>query len=202
MKHTAIIFLLFGIIVTLATIVGCNVDSANNLIRQVSVNIAGIYRSPNGGRIVENNSGAQITKLDVRQAGDQLEVIDNNNQIFRGTLSDNGQNFSFNLEGRTTAGNEVIMSGAFSISDGSSTMSGTWIEETLYSSFLATAAIASTPNPPQTNDVLNPLNWQGCCSDHNGVRVNSSGSVVVNSAGFAECNDGTSSPSCNVNNRN
>lgn len=121
---------------------GCELDSADSTVREVGIIVQGYYTNPDGGRIVGRNSGAPITSLDIRQFGDQLEAIDNNNQVFRGTIGNASQNnASYTLEGYTTAGKWGIMSGVFEVSGSSSTMRGTWIEDDFYSTVYATATV-------------------------------------------------------------
>lgn len=145
---------------TVAILSACSIESANDVIRQVNVNVAGVYRnndsSRNGGRFVSVNSGSQVTFLDVRQTGNQLEAIDNNAIIFRGTVGDPRDNQAqFNIEGRTTAGNRALISGTISIGDGRGIMSATWIEDNLVGTVygVANGPSISTNQPPPTNNV-------------------------------------------------
>jgi hypothetical protein len=122
--------------------IGCELDSADSVVREVGVTVQGYYTHPDGGRIVGRNSGAAITSLDIRQSGDQLEAIDNNNQVFRGTIGNASQNnASYTLEGYTTSGKLGTMSGMFELSGSQATMRGTWIEDDFYSTIYATATV-------------------------------------------------------------
>lgn len=47
---------------------------------------------------------------------------------------------------------------------------------------------------------LSPDNWQGCCSDHDGLLI-VDGRVVIGAHGFVMCNDGQRSPTCNLSTR-
>ena len=181
-----------------ALFTSCEVDSASGTERQVQGSVAGLYRGTDGGAIVSGNSGSPIRTLDLRQAGDQLEAIDNNGLVFRGTLSGESTPFPFTMEGQTTAGKTGYMSGNISIDGSSSSMRGPWIEDDRYGTVSGEANVAASTN---LNPVLDPDNWQGCCSDHGGLQLDSNGQVVVDSQGFARCNDGTQSPTCNLNNR-
>ncbi len=136
----------------LVVMTGCEVDSASGTERSVGVNYSGFYTA-SSGRIVANNTGARISSLDLRQAGDSLEAIDNNGLIFRGTIGDVAEAggsliASFSMEGNTTAGQRGTFSGTLSTSGGSNStgstqgsMQGTWVEPSLFSTFSATATI-------------------------------------------------------------
>lgn len=137
----------------LGFIAGCSIDSADEFYRDVSVNFSGYYTGRNGGNIVAANTGAAITSLDLRQTGDSLEAVDNNGNIWRGSLGEvQDGTSSFDLNGQTTAGTEATLSGSISSSDGGSsetgttanasgTMQGTYIEPDRFSTFYATATI-------------------------------------------------------------
>lgn len=140
----------------------CEVDSANATARSVGADVSGVYRhdgsSENGGRFVSANSGAQVTSLDLRQAGDQLEAIDNNGIIFRGTIGTVvDSSASFNLEGSTTIGSGVIISGTIDIGGGEGVMRATWIEDTLFATVygVANGPTINTNTPAPTNGVTN-----------------------------------------------
>ena len=134
-------------------LVACDVESADTVIRTVNVNVSGVYRNTesnqNFGRFVSQNSGAEVKQLDLRQDGDQLEAIDNNNIVFKGEVSDAVENnASFYLEGKTTVGNAVLISGSIEIGSGEGTMRGTWIEDAFFSTVYGTAdgpTISSNP---------------------------------------------------------
>jgi hypothetical protein len=75
--------------------------------------------------------------LNLRQSGDQLEAIDNNGIVFNGTLSDSTLSSgtataNFELDGQTTAGQSVTISGSLFGSGTSGIMKGTWIEPNRY----------------------------------------------------------------------
>ncbi|HMO52156.1 MAG TPA: hypothetical protein PKE26_12485 [Kiritimatiellia bacterium] len=181
---------------------GCEVDSASGVTRQVDFNVDGVYREPSGGPIVAHQSGAPIRVLTVRQNGDQLEAFDNHNVVWRGRVADRGLDLSFSLKGTTTAGRSATFAGRFILEGGTSTMEGTWVEDDRFSTFFAQASVVVRTNrPPSVDARLNPENWQGCCSSHDGLRLNVNGQVVLNGEGYAVCNDGTRSPTCNIRNR-
>ncbi|HMO52450.1 MAG TPA: hypothetical protein PKE26_14630 [Kiritimatiellia bacterium] len=138
----------------------CNVDSANSTARLVNINVSGVYRNSeadqNGGVFVSRQSGTRTEFLNLRQTGDQLEGVDNNNIVFRGTIGNVIENnASFNLEGSTTAGNRVQISGRIEAASGQGTMRATWIETGLFGNVYGVAdgptVIITNRPPPQTN---------------------------------------------------
>jgi len=137
----------------------CKIESTNTVIRSVGINVAGLYRNGEA-RIVSQNTGAAITSLNVIQNGDRLDMVDNNGMIFRGTIGNaQGTSASFTVKGSTTAGAEAIISGTFTVSGNTSTMSGTWAEPSLFATVSASASVTPTPTPPpQTNNVGTNVN--------------------------------------------
>ena len=128
---------------------GCDFG-VDDVIRDVSLSVEGTYE--NGSHaIVTRNSGALVMWLAVRQDGDQLEAVDNNGAIFSGSLTEavEGQSASFELDGSSTAGAEVTISGSFSISGTTSTMRGTWIEPALVGAVYGTAEVFVPTNAPE-----------------------------------------------------
>lgn len=154
--------LLLGI-VALSIHTGCTVDSANGTSRTVGISVGGIYRYDssscgNDGRFVTANSGRPVISLDLRQAGDSLEAIDNNGIIFRGTIGNVVDNSaSFNLEGATTAGNSALISGNIAVSGGKGVMQATWVENTFFATLCgsSTGQSVTTNAPPPTNGTTN-----------------------------------------------
>lgn len=132
---------------------GCSVDSADSVIRSVSINVGGVYRynesaCGGNGRFVSANSGSPVISFDLRQAGDTLEAIDNNGSIYRGTIGNVQETVaSFNLEGITTAGNRALVSGNITVNGNQGLMQATWIED----SFFATLCGSSTGQSVTTN---------------------------------------------------
>jgi len=132
---------------------GCEIDSSESVSRNVNIDVTGYYSGSLSGRLVQNNSGAPITGLDLRQNGDRLEAYDNNGMVFRGTIGQvNGNRASFTLEGRTTAGGSGVLSGNITVSGTSATMSGTWFEE----SVSARVAGNATVQEPQSDVSISP----------------------------------------------
>jgi hypothetical protein len=122
---------------------GCEIDSSETASRNVGLDVTGYYSGTFSGRLVQQNTGASITGIDLRQNGDRLEGYDNNGIIFKGTIgSVTGQRASFTLEGRTTAGGSGVISGNINVSGTSGTMSGTWFEEALSSRVAGTASVS------------------------------------------------------------
>ncbi|HMP89596.1 MAG TPA: hypothetical protein PJ991_05320 [Kiritimatiellia bacterium] len=156
---------IYAAIMTSLLLSACKIDSANSVSRTVNAIVTGVYRNTdtnmNNGRLVSANTGNAVTSLDVRQAGDQLEAIDNNGIIFRGTIGNVSDNAaSFNLEGRTTAGNRALISGNIQIGGGQGVMRATWIEDTLYGTVFGVAngptvvTNIPSPNPTNTNNLV------------------------------------------------
>jgi hypothetical protein len=148
---------------TLVVYTGCTVDSANGTARSVGINVAGIYRYDssvcgNEGRFVSVNSGRPVSYFDLRQVGDKLEAIDNNGIIFRGTIGNvQDTSASFNLEGATTIGSSVVVSGNISVSGNKGTMQATWIENNFFATLCGSSTGQSiiTNAPPNTNTNTN-----------------------------------------------
>jgi hypothetical protein len=163
MNKTLVLLASFAIgFSALVCVTGCSVDSADSVVRSVNANVAGFYSKDSSvcgqDRFVTANSGKQVISLDLRQTGDQLEAIDNNGIIFRGTIGNVVDNSaSFNIEGSTTAGNKVLISGNIAIGGGEGVMRATWIEDTFYATLCGSAngpsVTSNTPTP--SNSVSN-----------------------------------------------
>ena len=134
---------------------GCEVGSADEVIAGSADNFSGLYANPDGGRLTSNNSGAAIYTLSVQQDGNQLQAVDNNNQVFSGTLGDVDaqHSASFNMTGHTTAGAEATLSGTLQKSGTTATMTGIWAEPSLYGTINGRASVSASPTnaPPTTN---------------------------------------------------
>lgn len=133
---------------------GCELESANSVTRETDINVAGVYMHPTAGStLVSKNSGEAITRFDLRQSGDQLEAIDNNNSIWRGTLGRESDTLaSFVLTGETTAGQGATADGTIEVSGSSATMRGTWTEASYYGVIYGQATVPLAPtNAPDTN---------------------------------------------------
>ena len=138
-----------GMAAALALFIGCEQSNSPNVtVRNVSVDFSGFY--DNGGSpLTTEQTGAKVTELNLRQTGDRLEAVDNNGIIFKGTLGEvsldsSGQASSiFDLNGRTTANGDVTISGTIIGQQNQGVMHGTWIEPTLFGSFLAKGTIST-----------------------------------------------------------
>lgn len=135
-------------------IVACEVDSADQFIRDVPVDFTGFYAN-SGARIVSQNTGKPITSLNLIQNGDRLEGVDNNGSIWRGSLGEVQDGRSqFRLDGRTTTGTDATWSGTLSTDDAGNTgtnggtttsaqgtMNGTYVEPSFFATIRAQATI-------------------------------------------------------------
>ena len=145
-----------SLVALLAGLTGCEVGSADSVINEVDLNFSGYYdaKTDSGVPFVNPaNSGALVTSFILRQNGSQLEAIDNNNQVFRGSIN----NFdelnsiaSFVLEGATTIGRNVTISGTLTGEGTSGIMEGTWVEPNMYARIYGDAVINPQTNQPST----------------------------------------------------
>ena len=183
MKFARAALLSLALCSTALLYLGCEIDSADEFLRNVTTDFTGFYDNPNGGNLVEKNSGEAITTLDLRQTGDRLEAVDNNGSIWRGTLGEvrNGTT-TFSMDGRTTDGTEGTFSGTLSSSDGGTsasgttasvqgTMQGTYIEFDRFSTFYGTATIPGTSGGSDGG------------GDGTGVAISASSSQITNATG-------------------
>ncbi len=162
MKRSRFVLFSFaaGLAVLSLALLGCELDNADSVTRDVDADFTGFYAG-NSGPLVSQNSGAEVTSLNLRQTGDEIELIDNNGLVFRGTLgevnSDGGTaTATFQFTGETTAGNAVTGSGTLTGVGTSGTMTGTWIEPSLYGTISGIAVInpvvTNSPSPTPTNN--------------------------------------------------
>jgi hypothetical protein len=150
-----------GLVALSLAFIGCELDNADSVTRDVDADFTGFYTG-NSGPLVSDNSGAEVSSLNLRQTGDEIELIDNNGLVFRGTLgevtTDGGTaTASFQFTGQTTAGQDVTGSGTLVGQGTSGTMTGTWIEPSLYGTISGIAVInpvvTNSPNPNPTQSV-------------------------------------------------
>ncbi len=133
---------------------GCRLESANTAIRDVPINVAGIYTN-NGARIMSAHSGAAITRFNIIQDGSRLQAVDNHMNIWNGDIGrvtvEEGADAlaTFNLRGITTDGVEGMMTGTFSVSGTSAVMRGTYAEPELIGNVLAFASNVIQPPSPE-----------------------------------------------------
>ncbi|MFH0981196.1 MAG: PKD domain-containing protein [Planctomycetota bacterium] len=139
----------------LAAFLGCELESANSVTRESGIYVAGVYQHPTvGSLLVSENSGEPITRFDLRQSGDQLEAVDNNDSVWRGTLGKESDTLAtYVLSGKTTAGKDATADGTIEVSGSSAIMRGSWTEASVYGVIygVATVPLAPTNAPPQTN---------------------------------------------------
>ncbi|MGD9613213.1 MAG: hypothetical protein AB7V22_09985 [Kiritimatiellia bacterium] len=149
--------------------VGCDVDSVDSTTSTLADNEGNVYNysglymnteegSTNGfGALVfpaGKQSGAVLIWLRLLQYGSVLEGYDSAGLTWAGSLSaQNGSVASFNLQGRTTAGQSVEIAGTLSYADQQSTLDAAWIEPNFAGSIFAQAAVSpvATNSPIVTN---------------------------------------------------
>ena len=135
---------------------GCEVGSPNNVSTVANGDFSGQYAGTTNSALVANNSGSAVTVLTLSQSGNNLQAVDNNGILFKGTIGDilgaggtstNGSSGSasatFTLNGMTTAGQTVTITGDLHASGTTATMTGLCIEPTLNSSVHGTATIGN-----------------------------------------------------------
>jgi len=156
MKKIIASFLFLSGACALIMLNGCEVQNVNGTTRLVDADVSGVYRNSasneNNGVFVSRNSGKPVNSMDLRQNGSDLAGIDNNNKVFRGSIGTVNENVvSFQLDGETTAGSAVKMSGSIEISSGKGVMRATWIEDSFYGTVYGVAngptINTNTPSP-------------------------------------------------------
>lgn len=135
---------------------GCDVQSGNNMVREVGIQVSGFYTNPNGGAMVTSSSGLTVTQMSISQEGDRLIATDNNGRIYRGSIGQtDGSTASFTLNGSSiTLGivaDEVTISGSFSVDGATLTMRGTWIEPSRFGAVFGTSSVNANPVPVSDN---------------------------------------------------
>lgn len=136
----------------------CEVDSTNtsSIAADSSGTVydfTGLYAPADGAEFLvypsSRQSGKKLTWMRLTQDGTALQAFDNAGQNWTGAIDSlSGSNARFTLRGSTTAGAAVTISGLMAYSDGSSTVSASWLENGGSSAnFFATATVA----PPTTN---------------------------------------------------
>lgn len=147
---------------------GCDIESADSTTAVPSDNSGTIYNfsglyvnlDTNGVQqplVFPTNgpSGTLINWLRLLQYGSVLEAYDNEGLTWDGGISSiQGGTASFNLVGRTTAGQPVEIAGSLRYADQNSTMDASWIEPNFAGSINAQATVSpSTTNSPIGDDV-------------------------------------------------
>ena len=129
--------------------VACDISSADDVTRTVSLNVSGSYQ--NGSGIAGRQSGTPITLLAVTQRGDQLTAVDNLGARWTGTVGRaDGNLATVTLRGLTNTGVEVVITGTVTIDGTTGALTGTWIEPNLRSTVSATATVQPVPTPVPT----------------------------------------------------
>ncbi len=139
---------------------GCEVGSVDDVVRTVGVDYTGYYdadQSVSSNFLSAPNSGKRVTSLNLRQTGDELEAIDNNQLIFRGTIGNyDGENSTFTLEGYTSVNQPATLSGTLTSSGTDAKMRGTWIEAGIYANIYGDGTINPSPTNAPTLKVATP----------------------------------------------
>ena len=150
---------------------GCDIDSVDSTTAVPSdnsgtiYNFSGLYLNPNSSPTnifplvypfegSSRPSGALITFLRLLQYGSVLEAYDSAGQTWSGSIMGlSGGTANFSLQGRTTAGQPVEISGTMVYADQNSVMDATWIEPAFYGTLRAKASVPpSATNTPEGDD--------------------------------------------------
>lgn len=125
-------------------------DSDSDAASAGSVNFSGRYTN-GGAPLPSQQTGGAVTRLDVSQNGGTLNATDNQGKAYTGNVGESNADgsFPFNLEGQTTDGQPVLISGAFRANGNAATMSGTWYQPSLQAPFNAHATL-NQPVPAET----------------------------------------------------
>lgn len=130
---------------------GCEVGSPSDAVPVANGNFSGNYVGSSNANLVANSSGNPVTSLILSQLGNQLEGVDNNGMLFKGTIGDIlNATATFTLTGTSTAGAAVTINGNLRASGTIATMTGVWVEPSLYSSVYGTASISPITNSVST----------------------------------------------------
>jgi hypothetical protein len=92
--------------------------------------------------------------MNLMQTGSRLQGVDNNNRVFKGSISRaTASQATFLLDGSTTAGAAGKITGTIDVSGTTATMRGTWIENGIAGSVYGQATVPTNapPNPTPTN---------------------------------------------------
>jgi hypothetical protein len=130
---------------------GCEVGNPNDVVAGANGNFSGSYIGASGGLMVSGNSGAPVSSLTLSQMGNQLQAVDNNGGMFKGTVGDilyvggnssSNVNAAFTLQGVTSVGAAVTINGTLIGSGSTATMTGQWVEPDRFRGFYGVAGIA------------------------------------------------------------
>ncbi|NCC62202.1 MAG: hypothetical protein EOM12_14960 [Verrucomicrobiae bacterium] len=189
MFRAAIFWIAYAVFVA-ALMVSCEIDSGEHATRGVDIDVEGLY---SGGPLVSGNTDGSITSLDIHQAGDRLEAVDNRGILYKGTIGQvtaAGESATYTIRGNNLNEVEITASGVFQMDGDKMVMTGTWIEPdkycTIYGSKSWDNGLAE-----MTEAEKEQYSSKGCCSHHDGL----SGYYHTGDLKL-QCNDGTFSPSC------
>ncbi|MGA0368646.1 MAG: hypothetical protein ACO3N7_04265, partial [Kiritimatiellia bacterium] len=94
------------------------------------------------------------------QSGDRLSAVDNTGAPWAGSIGRaEGNIATFTLDGSTSAGAAVVLTGTIVVNGSSASLSGTWIEPSLRSAASAEATVAARATPtaqPTGSPTLTP----------------------------------------------
>lgn len=190
-----VLILLVGLGLASATLfsIGCDGDSSESIVRNVTLLVSGFYQ--NGGNpIPQNQTGNPVTSLNLAQSGDQLSAKDNNGHLFKGSIGRATESeASFTLTGKTTAGQDVTISGTIKVAVDSTegVMQGTWLEPSIAAPLFARATVPQ--NTQITNNNSSTTNGSGSATNGNSSSTNSS-STTTNGDDSVEVNFVTQLP--------
>jgi len=156
-------FLLFLAVLPLAALLSACIDSSSgsDLVREVGLNVAGLYQGNDGANLVSQTSGADVTQMNITQSGSQITGIDNNGNLYRGNINQvSGDSAGFTMKGLTSSGAEATISGAFNVSGDTSNLSGRWIEPTVLASINGSSFVPGR-TPVVTNDAAVAISPSG-----------------------------------------
>lgn len=127
----------------------CEISSGDETVREVSLRVSGNY--VNNAGIATRQSGQTITSLFISQNGDQLNAVDNLGARWTGTIGRASGNLAtLNLDGLTSNGTPVVITGNITIDGTTATLQGTWVEPVIRSAAFAQATVAAQPTPSPT----------------------------------------------------
>mgnify|MGYP001025339578 CR=1 FL=1 len=140
----------------IAFLAGCEISSGDETVRNVAIRISGTYQNTEG--IPARQSGLTTTSIAITQSGDQLDGVDNFGRLWSGSITQADERVAgFELQGATTDGLEVILTGTITVNGSNASLTGTWIEPVIRSSASAQAIVVAlptaTPTPVETPTV-------------------------------------------------
>jgi hypothetical protein len=130
---------------------GCEVGTPSDAAPVANGNFSGNYVGSSNANLVARSSGSAVTSMVISQFGNQLEGVDNNGILFKGTIGDIlNATATFTLTGSSTAGAAVTINGNLRASGTTATLTGVWTEPSFYSSIYGTASISPITNSVAT----------------------------------------------------